>query len=536
MSHPLSQQAHEAGDFGLPSQLQEQLDALVALCYKDCAHESDPLMAVNAVTRQLQHLIQNLVADVQRVASANGDIRASPVPWYLLSKLVNHLNGHFQVRPRVMFAQDGEDAQATAQAVRDIGAAVRALVETLSKEDELEQNLSTFRILTMETDDDVETAARFVFLDLISQRVVAHRPVDQRWVVEVDGAAAERRSGDDTPSGSVALPTPIRPYATPALHEDEDACCSSCLLPLFEFNPNGSVPLRHWRRLKCPTVYGVTEGNPTGHVHKPIVHEHCAQQWFIFTRKNICPMCKHDFSDALLVDIEGALEHGVVSDAVEWRQPPERRTAALNALAHLPEHQPLGPAVAHALVWSLVDCRQEVVLAAAGAISRFAANLWSLLEPHVRELLCVRLSSALRSAASDDAKVRISHAISNLALDDEGRRALVAAGACEAAAHALRSAGSDDAKAEISEAIVNLALNDEGRRALVAAGAYNAVAHALRSAASDYAKMWISRAIGFLARDDEGRCNILFRTSLPTSSASRRPTATFELRPCHGIF
>ena len=477
MSHPFSQQAHEAGDFGLPSQLQEQLDAIVALCYKDCAHESDPLMAVNAVTRQLQHLIQNLVADVQRVVSANDDIRASPVPWHLLGKLVNHLNGHFQVRPRVMFAQDGEDAQATAQAVRDIGAAVRALVETLSKEDELEQNLSTFRILTMETDDDVETAARFVFLDRISQRVVAHRPADQRWVVEVDGAAAERHSHshDDTPSGSRDLPTPIRGHATPALHEDGDACCSCCLLPLFEFNPNGSVPVRHWRRLKCPTVYGVTEGNPTGRVHKHIVHEHCAQQWFIFTRKNTCPHCNHDFSDALLVDIEGALEHGVVSDAVEWRQPPERRAAALNALAHLPEQQPLGPAVAHALVWSLVDSRQEVVLAAARAISRFAANLWSLLEPHVREMLCVRLSSALKKsnalhvcccAASDDAKVRISEAIGNLARDDEGRRALVAAGACEAAAHALRSAASDDAKARISKAIFDLDRDDEGRRSL----------------------------------------------------------------------
>jgi hypothetical protein len=52
-----------------------------------------------------------------------------------------------------------------------------------------------------------------------------------------------------------------------------------------------------------------------------------------------------------------------------------------------------------------------------------------------------------------------------------GRRALVAAGACEAAAHALRSAASDHAKAEISYAIRNLARDGEGRRALVAAGA-----------------------------------------------------------------
>jgi hypothetical protein len=137
-------------------------------------------MAVNAVTRQLYHLIQNLVADVQRVRSADSDIRALPVPWFLLVKLVNHLNGHFQVRPRVVFGQDGEDAQATAQAVRSIAAAVKALIEALSKEEELEQNLSAFMFVTMETDGDAETAARFVFLDCISQRVVAHRAAGQR--------------------------------------------------------------------------------------------------------------------------------------------------------------------------------------------------------------------------------------------------------------------------------------------------------------------------------------------------------------------
>ena len=181
MSHPFSQQAHDAGDFGLPSQLQEQLDAIVALCYKDCAHESDPLMAVNAVTRQLPTRIQAVIDHVQRIVSADGDIRASPLPWVLLGKLVRHLNGHFQVRPRVMFGQDGEDERATAEAVRSIVAAVKTLIETLSMEDEVEENVSTFRILTMETEADVEMAARFVYLDMISKRVVAHKPANQRW-------------------------------------------------------------------------------------------------------------------------------------------------------------------------------------------------------------------------------------------------------------------------------------------------------------------------------------------------------------------
>jgi hypothetical protein len=60
-------------------------------------------------------------------------------------------------------------------------------------------------------------------------------------------------------------------------------------------------------------------------------------------------------------------------------------------------------------------------------------------------------SSFAPGASSDDAKAKISSAISNLA-DDYGRRALIAGGACEAVAEALRSAASDHAKAEISSA------------------------------------------------------------------------------------
>jgi hypothetical protein len=47
----------------------------------------------------------------------------------------------------------------------------------------------------------------------------------------------------------------------------------------------------------------------------------------------------------------------------------------------------------------------------------------------------------------------ITRAIYKLAADEDSRRALVAAGACEAVADALRSAASDDAKAAISRAI-----------------------------------------------------------------------------------
>ncbi len=67
----------------------------------------------------------------------------------------------------------------------------------------------------------------------------------------------------------------------------------------------------------------------------------------------------------------------------------------------------------------------------------------------------------------------------------DGRRALIAGGACEAVAEALRSAASDDAKANISRTIYNLSLHDDGRRALIAGGACEAVAEALRSQNED---------------------------------------------------
>ena len=390
-------------DPGLPAELQQQLDAIIELCYRDCSHESDPLMAVNAVTRQLPTRIQAVIDHVQRIVSADGDIRASPLPWVLLGRLVRHLNGHFQVRPRVMFGQDGEDAQATAEAVRSIVAAVTTLIETRSMEDEAEENLSTFRILTMETEDDVEMAARFVFLDLISQRVVAHKPANRRWVVEVDGVPVQHtRASDDTPSGSRDLPSPMA--------DDPDSGCSACLLPLFAFNDDGSAAIRHWRRLLCPTVWGVTDHTPRGHVHKHVLHDHCAQQWFIFNQKNVCPSCKHDFSDMLFQDIAGALQHEVVDGAAQWSEAATaaRRLGALKALARLPQEQPLGLSIARAIALSLADANEEIARAAARAISHWANALYEFMEePGFCKLLCEISVAALKSAASDDAKADI---------------------------------------------------------------------------------------------------------------------------------
>jgi hypothetical protein len=270
------------GHPSFPAELQPQLDAIIELCYRDCSHESDPLTAVNAVTCQLPTRIQAVNSHVQRIVS-DSDIRTSPLRWVLLGRLVPHLNWHFRVRPRVIFSQDAEDAQAVVEVVRSIVAAVTTLVRTMSLEDEENYKLSAFRILTMETEDDVEMAARFEFLDLISERVIACRPVNQRWVVEVNGAHVQRAR-----------------YSKPKQQDDPDAACMICLLPLFAFNEDGSAPISD------------------GHVHRHVFHDHCAQQCFIFNRENLCPSCRHDSSGILFQNNADALQHEVVNGIAQW--------------------------------------------------------------------------------------------------------------------------------------------------------------------------------------------------------------------------
>ena len=62
------------------------------------------------------------------------------------------------------------------------------------------------------------------------------------------------------------------------------------------------------------------------------------------------------------------------------------------------------------------------------------------------------------------------------ALSSRDGDVLVVADAYKAVAAALKSAASDDSKEGISFAILNIACDDDGRRALVAADAFTAVA------------------------------------------------------------
>jgi hypothetical protein len=127
----------------------------------------------------------------------------------------------------------------------------------------------------------------------------------------------------------------------------------------------------------------------------------------------------------------------------------------------------------HALRSAASDLAKEKILNAIYILAFFEFSRSAL----VAAGACEACAHYLKSAASGDAKAACCASIVELALSDDGRRIL-----CEAVAQALRSASSDHEKTNVAYAMCSLAKFFENRRALVAAGAGEAAVQALRSA------------------------------------------------------
>jgi hypothetical protein len=77
------------------------------------------------------------------------------------------------------------------------------------------------------------------------------------------------------------------------------------------------------------------------------------------------PHCRHSFFEHLCVDIATALQHQVHEDgSVVWTASPQRRLAALNVLAQLPEETPLSDSVAYGVLRSCLVAEADVAAAA----------------------------------------------------------------------------------------------------------------------------------------------------------------------------
>ena len=260
----------------LPPLLQQLIKDIMRTCRSAC---SDSTEAANAVTRELQSLLQQLVAAIETELQSNpsSDVRTSSEHWHLLGRLVEGINHHFQIRPRIMFVSGDLDMQSAAAAARGIKGCFTRFIELMSSDEDRAANVAAFVIHLMDTDGDAETSMRFAFLDIISRRVVAvKRPSSHRWHVTIDDVPHTRMRDDAVSSGFDDLPTPFR--------KDKDNFdkveCAVCRDFLFQKEGDGSMMLLA-RQLKCLTVVDVTDRSPMGHRYPHVMCETCARRHFI---------------------------------------------------------------------------------------------------------------------------------------------------------------------------------------------------------------------------------------------------------------
>jgi hypothetical protein len=214
-------------------------------------------------------------------SNSHSDIRTSSGSWHLLGRLVECINRHFQIRPRIKFVSENLDIQSASAAARGIKGCCTRLIELLSSEEDRAANVGAFAIYLMDNDGDSETSMRFAFLDVISWRVVAAK----RWHVTIDEEEVARSCRRD--DGFDDVPTPFR--------KDNfgDLECAICGDPLFAKEGDGSVVLLA-RHIKCPTVVDVTGRTPTCLRFPHVTCDSCARRHFVEHKQTSCPHCCHN--------------------------------------------------------------------------------------------------------------------------------------------------------------------------------------------------------------------------------------------------
>jgi hypothetical protein len=521
--------------------LQEILDVIMRTCHSAC---SDDTGSANAITRELHRLLQQLVAAIDSELQSNpgNDIQTFSDSWRLLGKLVEGINRHFQIRPRIMFISEDADMQSAAAAARGIKVCFTRFIELLSSDEDRATNIVALPIFLMDTDGDAETSMRFAFLDIISRSVVAVKRPDQRWEVTIDGEIRHACSDDGASSGIDEIPIPFRKDNFDHLE------CPICRAALFQKEGDGRLVLLA-RQLKCPTAVDVTDRTPKGHQYPHVMCEGCAQRLFIEHKQTVCHQCRHNFREHLCVDIAAALEHQVDENGrVHWINAPQCRLAAFNVLAQLPVETPLGDSISYAVLRGCFDPAAGIAVAALRCrrlsvaikvMPQAEARKWcaTLVDAFkiaeidsmrggiagaIRELIesqtgCTAFNAAenstntsgalveaLKIAETDDTRAHIAWVIGHCYCKEEGVAALIAAGGCGALVQALKIAETDDTRNNLAMAIGCLAQIEDGFAALIAASACGALVEALKVAETDRTRTYIALAISVFAEIEGG--------------------------------
>jgi hypothetical protein len=134
----------------VPPPLQLLLNDIMRSCHAACCDSTE---TANSVTRELHRLLRQLVAVIDGELQSNpcSGLQTCSDSWRLLGRLVEGINHHFQIRPRIVFISKDVDTQSAAAAARGIKDCFTRFIELLSTDDELAGNVDDFTILLMDS-------------------------------------------------------------------------------------------------------------------------------------------------------------------------------------------------------------------------------------------------------------------------------------------------------------------------------------------------------------------------------------------------
>ena len=495
----------------MPPQFILLLNGIIRRCREDCSCSSE---SADDVTRELHVLLQQLIAavDDELRTDPGSDIRTSSDSWYLLDRLVEAINRHFQVRPRIAFTSADEGSQSVAAAARGIKQCVTRIVELLSADGSRTENSAGFAIILMDSEDDAEQLMRFPLLDMISRRVIAVKRPEQAWHATIDGACV---SVDCSASGEITRIAPVLQFASGAaaaaasgdLEQFDEAICAICMCCAYESRSDGGVTI-DVREMKCA-------GRHT-------FHTQCAIGWFVNEKHNVCPYCRHDFR---ICFIKSSLEHRVDYNStltgftVRWNNPHHQRLAALNLMSLLPEEVQLESSFASAL---LLSCFESAAIAEAALRSGHLSSASDFQSEEQNLLFCTKLVEAFIGADGNDAVTEsLVEGISDISASDRGRVGIVAAGGCSAFIGALKIAENDNRRCAIAAVLWELVQCREGREGVITAGGCDALVEAFDKAYLDSTRSNLAGAISEIIKIEEGCTGVVtahLRICLPAIS------------------
>jgi hypothetical protein len=230
----------------------------------------------------------------------------------------------------------------------------------------------------------------------------------------------------------------------------DEEVCGICLSKLFECTGE-DVDVMSLREMKCPGTHQF--------------HSQCLRKWLVHSKRGDCPMCRHNFYDAVREDCAANLEHQVQPCPIAgfkcfWSTTYNRRVAAVKILIFCKSSSdlPFGENVASALLWSLSESHDNFDDLSELVNDQMLSEAIEVLNPHLVWQYCVSLVKAFNVAETHSKDMfDIVHAMRMVSGNEDCCTTLVSLGCFSI----LLNMDSCDANEMVEVTIVNFLLHEE---------------------------------------------------------------------------